>query len=178
MTNNSLTIEPGLISRVQVKETIIVLIVSIVIPFLIHLLPTYKGTPAGAILLAMFFAPFYAIRYFKFHVGVIAAIFSPMLNHLITGQPIAGLVPLLTLQLVLFVFLSKALYKITALKYFNASFSYVATIFISLIILLIAPALKPGISMGRYFESAFVIGFPGIFLLIFVNALLIKFDKK
>jgi hypothetical protein len=176
MANNSLALEPGLLSKVQVKETLIVLAISIIIPFLIHLLPAYKGTPAGAILLAMFFAPFYAIRYFKFHVGVIAAISSPMLNYLVTGKPTSGLVPLLTLQLVLFVLLSKVLYKIDTFKYLNAFFSYAAAIFISSILLALVPDLTHGMPIDVYLETAFVTAIPGILLLILANAVLVHFD--
>jgi hypothetical protein len=178
MTTNSLAVKPGILSKLQIKETVLILAVSIVIPFLVHLLPAYNGAPAGAIVLAMFFAPYYAIKYFKFHVGVIAALFAPMLNYLVTGQPAAGLIPLLTLQLVLFVFVSKILYGVKAFQYLNAFFAYGASIIVSAILLLVFSGVMPGMTTGGYFESAFITGFPGILLLILANATLIQFDRK
>jgi len=101
----SLTIESSLLNKVQIKESVFVLAFSILIPFLIHFIPV-SGNPAGAVLLPIFIAPFIAVVFFRLNVAVIAALLSPVLNYLLTGNPVYGIVGIITLELVLFVFIA------------------------------------------------------------------------
>lgn len=178
MLINTYAVKSGIFSRLQIKETVLILALSILIPFLIHLFLAYNGVPVGAIVLAMFFAPYIAIRYFNFHVGIIAALLAPILNYFVTGHPATGLIPLMTLQLALFVISSRLLNEVKVFKYMNTLFAYILTIAVSALVLLIFPGLMFAASVGSYFESAFITGFPGILLLVLVNVALVQFDKR
>ena len=94
----SLAIENSLLSKLQIKESVAVLAFSILIPFLIHFIPV-SGNPVGAVLLPIFIAPFIAVVFFRFNVGIIAALLSPVLNYLLTGNPVYGLLGIITLEL-------------------------------------------------------------------------------
>ncbi len=177
-STNTIAAKPGIIVRLQVKETALVLALSVLITFLIHLLPSYNGIPVGAIFLAMFFAPYFAVKYFKFHVALLTSLAAPFMNYLITGNPRADLIPLLTLQLALFISASKIFSNFSSLKYLDALSSYVVAMVISFLALLAFPVLMSNSSLASYFQSAFVTGLPGILLLVLMNVALIQFNKK
>ena len=52
---NTTTISNSFLRNLQIVETIALLAASILLQFLIHIIPS-TGTPIGAVLLAMFFA--------------------------------------------------------------------------------------------------------------------------
>ena len=99
---NTTTISNSFLRNLQIVETIALLAASILLQFLIHIIPS-TGTPIGAVLLAMFFAPLVAVIFFKAHTAFIVGILSPVLNYFITGLPKAEILPLMTIELVLFV---------------------------------------------------------------------------
>jgi len=76
--------------------------ISVISPFMIHLIPPIGGVPIGAIVLAMSYAPLIAIVLFRFHVAMITALLSPLLNSLITGYPKPEIIAILTFELILF----------------------------------------------------------------------------
>ena len=126
----SLAIENSILTKLQLKESVSVLAFSILIPFLIHFVPV-SGNPAGAVLLPIFIAPFLAIIFFRLNVGIIAALLSPVLNYLLTGSPVYGIVGIMTLELFLFVLIAWLLIKLNYVKYFAAPVSVIISMFIT-----------------------------------------------
>jgi len=162
---NSLTFKSNILTRLQVKETVLTLVLSVVIPFMVHLLPSYKGIPMGAILMAMFFAPYIAVRYFKFHVAIIIGLFAPLLNHFLTGNPRTELIPVLTFQLVVFILASKFFLHLKFYNHLNAIFAFLSAMIASFLIIVILPSTLPGASAGNFLTSSLVNSVPGLFLL-------------
>jgi hypothetical protein len=87
--------------RLLVRETAIMLGISIAVPFLVHLIPS-QTVPWGARFLPIFLAPLLGVALFRLHVGLVPALLAPVLNHLITGSPAPIVVGVLTLELVVF----------------------------------------------------------------------------
>jgi hypothetical protein len=163
----SVAIENTFLNKVQVKESVIVLAFSILIPFLTHFVPV-SGNPAGTVLLPIFIAPFIAIVFFRLNTGLIAALLSPVLNYLITGNPVYGIVGIITLELVLFVLISSLLLKYNYLKYIAAPVSVIVSMFISQVIF----------SPAGHFAVVLTTGLPGIILISLLNILIFSFSKK
>ena len=163
----SVAIESTFLNKVQVKESIIVLAFSVLIPFLIHFVPV-AGTPAGAVLLPIFIAPFAAIVFFRLNTGLIAALLSPVLNYLITGNPVYGTVGIITFELVLFVLISSLLIKFNPIKYIAAPVSVIISMFT--VQLIFSPA--------GHFTVVLTAGLPGIILISLINILILSFAKN
>ena len=159
----SLTIENSLLNKLQIKESAF----SILIPFLIHFIPV-SGSPAGAVLLPIFIAPFIAVVFFRLNVGIIAALLSPVLNYLLTGNPIYGIIGIITLELSLFVFITWLLIKVKFVKYFAAPVGVIISMFISQIIF----------SSLSHFAAVLIVGLPGIVLISLINILIFPLAKK
>jgi hypothetical protein len=163
----SLTIENSLLNKLQIKESVAVLAFSILIPFLIHFIPV-SGSPAGAVLLPIFIAPFIAVVFFRLNVGIIAALLSPVLNYLLTGNPIYGIIGIITLELSLFVLITWLLIKVKFVKYFAAPVGVIISMFISQIIF----------SSLSHFAAVLIVGLPGIVLISLINILIFPLAKK
>ena len=166
-SNNLMAIENTFINKLQIKETVALLTFSILIPYLMHFIPV-SGNPAGAVLLPIFIAPFFAAVYFKWHTAVITALLSPMLNHLITGNPVFGIVGILTLELVLFVSISALLLKTKGIKYVSAPIALAVSIFLVQVLF----------TSFNNFVSVFTTAIPGVILLAVVNISALLLAKK
>ncbi len=177
-SGTSFSVKAGLLSGLQIKETAVILTLSVLTPFLIHFLPDFNGIVVGAIFLPMFWAPYLGVKLFKFHVGLIAGLAAPLVNYLITGNPHSGIIPLITLQLALFVVIAGLLKSISFLKYFNALVAYTAAILLTSLVLMAFPVLMPNLILGNYFAAAFISGIPGIILLVIINYISVKYNKE
>jgi len=104
----------------QWKETIAVSIAAILIPFLIHMIQATGSTPIGAQLLPMFYVPFLAVLFFRFHVAFIAAAVAPIANTLLLGQPDLYFTTYLTLELLTFTVIAFYLKDWIGLRWVNA----------------------------------------------------------
>jgi hypothetical protein len=163
----SLTIENSLLNKLQLTESVAVLVFSILIPFVIHLIPV-SNKPAGAVLLPIFIAPFFAIVFFRLNVGVIAALLSPMLNYLFTGNPVYGMVGIMTVELFLFVLIAWYLIRFKYVKYIAAPVSVIISMFISQFIF----------SSVSHFAVVLTTAIPGIILISLINIMVFTFAKK
>ncbi len=175
--SNSILVEEKIFSRLQVKETLLLLSLSVLLPFLVHLLPELKGIPMGAILLAMFFAPLIAVRFYKLHVGLLIAFFSPLINFSITGNPKAILLPIMIIQLVVFVAGLNLLGKFKSTLPVSSLIAYIFCIAVSFVLLLVVPSILPGTLPGLFLLTSLLNALPGVALLIAVDFTIKKFQK-
>lgn len=90
------------LSAGQVRQTAVLLGISLFLPFLFHLLPSYDDSAWGPRLLPLFYAPTIAALIYKPHVSAILAVVPLALNHLITGRPPGALAFQLALELSVF----------------------------------------------------------------------------
>ena len=168
---NTSTASIGIVKNLQIVETIILLAASILFQFLIHLIPS-SGTPLGAVLLAMFFAPLIAVIFFKAHTAFIVGILSPVLNYFITGSPRAEILPLMTIELVLFVSLLYLFFNISRVKKISALLAVIISIALSFPI----ASLFSGYSGNLL--SSLTTAIPGILLLTSLNYFLVRHQEK
>jgi hypothetical protein len=168
---NTSVVSNSVIRNLQVVETIVLLAASVLFQFLVHLIPS-SGTPLGAVLLAMFFAPLVAVIFFKAHTALIVGILSPVLNYFITGSPKAEILPLMTIELVLFVSCLYLFFSISMLKKIGAVFAIIISITLSTFIVSLF-----GNYNGNVLDSL-TTAVPGILLLSLLNYLLLLNREK
>ena len=168
---NTSVVNNAAIRNLQVVETIILLAASILFQFLIHLIPT-SGTPIGAFLLAMFFAPLIAVVFFKPHATFLVAIFSPILNYLISGSPIAEILPLMTIKLVLFVSCLYLFFNVKSIKKISSLFAIVISITLSPFIVSLFSSYSEDVL------NTLTTAIPGILLLTLANYFLVRYQEK
>jgi len=89
-----------------VRSTALLLAIAWAIPFVLHMAPWGGAAPLGAFLLPMFWAAFIAVYLYGLGIGLVVGLFSPFLNLITTGFPVAAEQRTLMLELAVFVFLS------------------------------------------------------------------------
>lgn len=169
----------GSFSRYQIKESLLVLTISVILPFLFHFLPAVNGKPVGAFFLPMFFAPLVATLLFRIHVALIPALLSSIVNYFLTGHPAQHLIFVLTFELVLFVLFVKYYNTFKELKYFAGSLGYVSAKIISSSLLFFVPLVK-GVTPVAFFVTSISTALPGIIILFVITLSLsiIPFNKE
>lgn len=76
--------------------------VAVFAPWLAHLVPV-EGTPLGATLLPMFYAPLLAALLLRLPIAVAVSMATPILSRLLTGMPPDPVLPGMVLHIALFV---------------------------------------------------------------------------
>ena len=94
-----------------VKETSVVLGLTLFLPFVVHILPSWDDSPLGTHLLPIFYAPLGALLMNRMGVAVVASFLAPWVNHMLTGHPVVPMAALLCLQLMVFLMVGAYLVK-------------------------------------------------------------------
>ncbi len=76
--------------------------IALTLPFLVHVLPSTGGPPAGARLLPIFFASLVLVLRGAPWAALAVAALAPLLNRLVTGMPAGPMLPTLLLELTVF----------------------------------------------------------------------------
>ena len=154
--------------ELQVKETVVIITASVILPFVVHLAPVFEGIPLGARLLAMFYAPFIAMMLFHPHVAIITALLAPSLNSLLAGHPVPEKVAMLTLELMLFCAISYLILRRRKGFWGAAPCAFILS------------ALGVNWLLGtmRLFAPVVITGLPGIAALALLNRFLLRFQPE
>ncbi|MFD2203140.1 hypothetical protein [Shivajiella indica] len=158
-----------------IKTTGLMLIVAVFFPFFVHMIPPYNGFPIGAYLLPMFYIPFIALFFFGWKIAMPVALFAPLTNFLITGNPQWGFLAVLTLELLLFSGLAYILLKNPKLMWFAAPLSYIGAKVISSLLLNFIP-IMPSAPLEFFFGSLSR-ALPGIGIMLLLNFLVLKYGS-
>jgi hypothetical protein len=169
------TVSLPIAQKWAIPETALVLGVTLLIPFLVHLIPFSGSAPLGAHLLPFYYAPFVALFLFRWHVAFIAAVAAPIINFALTGMPEWSLVLLLSLELGLFIGWVTLLKNNKILKWICAPLALVLAKAVSSALIGLFP-----IALGSmdYFAVSVSTALPGLALLLAINILVIKFYES
>lgn len=85
-----------------ILTSLFTLLAAVLLPIAIHLAPPIQEVPIGALLLPMFYVPLIALILFGKTPALAAAVLSPALNFLISGNDQWSLMILLTIELTVF----------------------------------------------------------------------------
>ena len=100
----------GAFRKVTARETVILLTLAWLVPFLVHLVPWAGARPLGAYLLPMFWATFAAVYLYGAGTGLLVGLFAPAVNLLVTGLPAWRSFGSTALELVVFVLVEHHLF--------------------------------------------------------------------
>ena len=165
------TLSLPLIQRLELKQTILMLAASLLLPYLIHLIPFQGDVSLGIRLLPLFYAPMIAALLFRFHVGLVTAALAPVLNFVVTGFPVHPMLTLLTVELVVFVCMVYLLRNNPILKWVNAPLALLIGLGAAS---LLVPVVGMEITSIAFIKTALVNSWPGIALLVLINHFLIR----
>lgn len=91
------------LERVSWRETLVLMAVAWLVPFLVHLIPWAGPRPLGVHLLPAFWTAFVAVYVYGFGTGALVALVVPFANFCTTGLPALERTGLMTVELVAFV---------------------------------------------------------------------------
>lgn len=96
-------------NRASWRETLVLMAVAWLVPFLVHILPWSGARPLGVHLLPAFWTAFVAVYLYGGGIGLLVALVVPIANLLTTGLPTLERTGLMTLELAAFVGVSAVL---------------------------------------------------------------------
>lgn len=161
-------------AKYQLTQTVVVLAATMLLPVLVHLLPTINGNISGAVLLPIFLAPLFAAFVYKKHVAIFAGIFAPLLNYLLMGKPAPEMVIMLGFEIVLFVVLLSWLKDLKGIRYFAAPLAYLVVSLIVAFGLSLVGTLSNPVS---FWANSTLVAIPGIILMWVINLVVLRFRK-
>jgi hypothetical protein len=175
MSTPATTVSASIIKNLQVAETLLLLAVSVLLQFVLHLIPPVNGTPVGMVFLPVFFAPLIALILFRPHVAFIAGVFAPVVNYLLTGAPGPEMLGILTFELVLFVSSAVVLHRSGKTKEFTAVIALLAAKVLSFFIM---PLISSSVLSFDFLVKSFIMSVPGLLILFLLNKMLLKYKGE
>ena len=162
----------------QILEIVLLLGLSVAIPFLVHLAPSpaWGALPLGALLLPMFYTPLLAVLFCRTHVGIMVCLAGPWLNLQLTGYPEPAFALVLTTELLIFYLFLKglAVRRKGRWQWYFAPFSFLAAKGLMLVLVLVWPALLPRIAPLAFFLNSTIYALPGLVILSLIGSFAIR----
>ena len=159
------------LSEGQIKQAAVLLTVSMFVPFVFHLLPSYDDASWGPRLLPIFYAPLIAAQHYKPHVSLILAVVPPWLNHLITGAPPVPMAVLLTSELLLFSAWARFLHAKSLPGWVIGPAAYLLGKPLLILLLWLVPNLPGHQDPVGWVLNTTMIAIPGLFVLSLIGLL-------
>lgn len=156
------------------RELGILLSLSVMFPFMIHLLPFPEEARLGPRLLPMFYAPLLAALLGRTQTALIVAVAAPWLNWALTAHPAPRGGIVMSLQLVVFVVSLRALLRSVGPRWFLAAPAFLAGMIAAVLMVAVLPDLIGGRGAMPWAVQSLVTGLPGITILVLINWLTIR----
>jgi len=161
---------PRFLTASLARELGILLSLSVMFPFMIHLLPVPEDAQLGPRLLPMLYAPLLATLWGRMRSAVLVALSAPWLNWALTSHPSPRSAIMMMVQLLVFVFaLRNLLAGGASMRWFLAAPAYLACMAVSALTAALFPALIGGQPALTWAARSIVIGLPGIAILVLIN---------
>ena len=148
-----------------ISELAIVIGLTMFLPIVVHMIPSWDDSPIGGKLLPIFYAPLVAALTRRMHVSLIACVVSPWLNHLLTGMPSIPVALMLCIQLVPFAYIVYVLGRRFDSKFWIGPVAYLISKPAILIIFYLLPEVMPGANPIAHFVNTTYHAIPGIIIL-------------
>lgn len=166
---------PRFLTASIATELGILLTLSVLFPFMIHILPVPEDARIGARLLPMFYAPLLAALLGRTRSAFIVAAVAPWLNWALTSHPAPRGAIVTMLQLLVFAWAVRAMLKQFGARWFLAAPAYVAGMVAATIVAAIFPDLISGRPVIAWISNSVTMGLPGIGVLVLINWLAIRY---
>lgn len=155
------------------RELGILLTLSVMFPFLIHLLPVPETSRLGARLLPMFYAPLLAALWGRAQTAWLVALLAPGLNWALTGHPSPPGAIELMIQLLVFVVVVPRLVTGPA-RWLVAIPAWLAGMLAGMLAAWLFPALVDGRPVGPWAVQSVVTALPGAAVLVLITCLVLR----
>jgi len=156
------------------RELGILLSLSVMFPFLIHILPVPDDARLGPKLLPMFYAPLLAALVGRTRSALLVALAAPWLNWALTTHPAPRTGIVMMIQLVVFVFALRALLAGGHLRWLLAAPAYFACLVVGALVTGIFPALIGGRPALAWAIQGVTTALPGIAILVLINWVVVR----
>jgi len=156
------------------RELGILLCLSVLFPYMVHILPVPDDARLGPRLLPIFYAPLLATLWGRLGTAAAVALLAPAGNWALTGHPAPAGIVVMTVQLVGFVAALRGLIAGAGVSCFLAVPAYVAGLAGSALLAALAPALIGGQPALAWAVHSAVIGLPGIAILVLISWLALR----
>jgi hypothetical protein len=169
------TLRPPLFLTLSLaRELGVLLCLSVMFPFLIHVIPVPETAKLGPRLLPMFYAPLLAVLWGRAPSAFGVAFLAPWLNWALTSHPAPHGDVMMTVELLAFVSALLALVERVGTRGFLAIPAYLSAMALAAVVAAIAPFLVDGRSALAWAAQTVATGIPGMAILILINELALR----
>jgi hypothetical protein len=137
------------------RELGILLCLSVMFPFLIHIIPVPQDSRLGVRLLPMFYAPLLAALVGRQGTAFAVALLAPWLNWALTSHPAPAGASMMSLQLLVF--------------------AYLACMAVAALAAAMLPSLIDGRGALSWAIASVSSGLPGLFILVAINWMVLRY---
>lgn len=152
----------------------VLLALSVLLPFSIHLLPVPEEARLGPRLLPIFYAPLLATLLGRRQSAVAVAALAPWLNWLVTGYPRPQTAWLTMLELLVFVLALRGLLTRAGSRWYLAAPAYLAGMLAAAVAVAVHPAFTGGRPAVPWLADTVALGLPGLAILVLINWLVVR----
>lgn len=165
---------PRFLTASLARELGVLLALSLLFPFLIHVIPVPGDSRIGPRLLPMYYAPLLAVLIGRTPTALLVAVLAPWLNWALTQHPPTTIAALMMVELTGFAIALRWMMACHGLRWFFAVPAFAAGKMAALLIVLIAPALIGGRPAFAWAVNSTITGLPGIGVLVLLTILVMK----
>jgi hypothetical protein len=152
----------------------LLLALSVLFPFLIHVLPVPETARLGARLLPMFYAPLLAALIGRIRTALVVAVLAPWLNRIVTGYPPPGTAVVMTVQLLTFVAALRWFLANAKARWFLAVPAYAACMGMAALIGAMFPETIGNKAVAGWLFNTVTTALPGVAILVAINWLTVR----
>jgi len=166
------------LQRVSWRETLVLMVVAWLVPFLVHLVPWSGPRPLGVHLLPAFWTAFVAVYLYGGGIGLLVALVVPAVNLLTTGLPAWERVAPMMLELAAFVGIAMWLVRRWPAAFFVAPIAWLLARVVTLGVQWAVPVLHYTLNPVEHFLSSAQSSLAGIGVLLVINFVLVRLLPK
>jgi hypothetical protein len=166
------------LTRASWRETVVLMVVAWLVPFLVHLIPWSGVRPLGVHLLPAFWTAFVAVYLYGGGVGVLVALVVPAVNTLTTGLPVSDRVLAMSVELIAYVALVAVAVRRWPSFRLAAPLAWLPAYALSLVVQWIGPAFDDARNPVASFGGTLASVWPGLIVLLVINAALVHLLPK
>jgi hypothetical protein len=156
------------------RELGILLTLSVMFPFWVHLLPVPEDARLGPRLLPMFYAPLLAALLGRMRSALTVALVAPWLNWALTTHPAPRGALVAMIQLLVFVQVLRTLLAGAGARWYFAMPAYLCSVAAAALTVAFAPGLIDGVPALSWAVQGVATGLPGCAILVLINWLVVR----
>lgn len=166
------------LSRASWRETLVLMVVAWLVPFLVHLVPWDGVRPLGVHLLPAFWTAFVAVYLYGAGVGVLVALVVPVVNTITTGLPVSDRVLAMSVELIAYVaFVAIAVRRWPSFR-LVAPLAWLPAYAVSLAVQWAVPTFGYARNPFAHFGGTLANVWAGLLVLLALNAALVRLLPK